>query len=129
MRVPDRPEGVLLVRDVLDRQLVDRNLERIGKVDGLVLEVRPGEPPRVVYLEVGTSTLARRINRRLGAWVAARLRKRSRHGREATRVAWSLVRGIDTEVHVDVSASESPTFAVERWLGEHIVRRIPGAQR
>ncbi|MBD1845553.1 hypothetical protein H6F89_19485 [Cyanobacteria bacterium FACHB-63] len=42
-----------LVRDVLDNQIVDRNQTKMGKVDGIVFELRDGQPPRLLYLESG----------------------------------------------------------------------------
>ena len=36
-----------LVRDVLDKQLVDRSSDRLGKVDGLVVSFAAGEQARV----------------------------------------------------------------------------------
>ena len=50
-----------LVRDVLDKQLVDRHGTKMGRVDGIVVELRPGRPPEVIALETGPLTLARRI--------------------------------------------------------------------
>src|SRR5437762_7806215 len=58
-----------LVRDLLDAQLVDRQDRQIGRVDGVLLEVRDGEPPRVAAMEVGAITLARRLHPALGRWL------------------------------------------------------------
>jgi hypothetical protein len=33
-----------VIRDVLDNQIVDRNQRKMGKVDGIVIECRDGEP-------------------------------------------------------------------------------------
>ena len=58
------------VRDVLDKQLRGRHRQRLGRVDGLVVELRDDEPPRLAYLELGAVTLARRLHPRLAGWVA-----------------------------------------------------------
>ena len=50
-----------LVHDVLDRVVVDRNEKHLGRVDGLVLELRDGAPPRVAYVEIGAETASRRV--------------------------------------------------------------------
>lgn len=42
-----------VIRDVLDNQLVDSNQRKIGKVDGIVVELREEKPPRLAYIEVG----------------------------------------------------------------------------
>ena len=34
-----------LARDLLDVQLIDPRQRPIGRVDGILLEVRPGQPP------------------------------------------------------------------------------------
>ena len=36
-----------LVRDLLDKRVVDRDGVPVGRVDGLLMEVREGEPPRM----------------------------------------------------------------------------------
>ena len=41
-----------LIRDVLDTQVTDREETKMGRVDGLVLELREGQPPRVVSIEM-----------------------------------------------------------------------------
>ena len=38
----------------------------MGKVDGIVLELDDGQPPRLAYIETGATTLARRLHPRLG---------------------------------------------------------------
>ena len=118
---------MLLIRDVLDTQMVDRDKHRIGKVDGLVLELREGSPPRVVYIEAGATTLARRLSRRLGR-LAGRLARRwgGAHA-QPCRLSWTLVREIGIEVTVDVSREETRLNAVEEWLRVHVVERIPGS--
>ena len=46
-----------LVRDILDAQLVDAHGHNIGRVDGILLELRAGRPPRVAAMELGMVTL------------------------------------------------------------------------
>jgi hypothetical protein len=60
-----------LVRDVLDAQVVDRNGRKMGRVDGIILDVEPAMPPRVAAIEIGPSVLGHRINPTLGRCVAA----------------------------------------------------------
>jgi len=60
-----------LVRDVLDKRVVDRNGREMGRVDRIVLELRDGQPPRVAAFEIGPSALATRVHPRLGRWVEA----------------------------------------------------------
>ena len=57
-----------LVGEVLDQQLRDFIGRPMGNVDGLVLELREGEPPRVSHVEAGGVTLARRLHNPLGGY-------------------------------------------------------------
>lgn len=117
-----------LVRDLLDNQLRDAGGQNAGRVDGIVLELREGEPPRVGYAEVGPITLARRLNHRLGDWVA-RLDRRLGEDRGAPfRVPISRISGFGTDLRLDLHADGTPIFAVERWLRTHVVRHIPGSE-
>jgi hypothetical protein len=115
-----------LVRDVLDTQLIDRHGRQMGKVDGIVLEVADGEPPRVAFLATGTQTLWRRVHPRLARW-ARRIERLWTRGPDECRIAWSAVRDVGIDVEVDVDAEETPAFALERRVREKIVRRIPGS--
>ena len=118
-------KGVALVHDVLDAQLVDRTQRKMGRADGLVLELRDGEPPRVAALLVGGSVLAERI----GRWMVALTRGVSRLLRiepAVTRIAFERVRVIGSCVELDLDAHSTNTLRTELWLDDHIVCRIPG---
>jgi sporulation protein YlmC with PRC-barrel domain len=113
--------------DVLDQQVIDREGKLMGKVDGIVLELRDGKPPRVARLVIGGGTAARRVNARFGAWL---LRWRQRWGPENDRpleVPWSKVLKIGVDVKVDIDCEETSAFAWEHWVRDHIIGRIPGA--
>lgn len=114
-----------LVRDVLDKQLVDRDGIPCGKIDGVVLDASGAGPPRVAFLESGPVTLARR----LGAWparVMARLaRLGPRHG-DPYLIPWRRVTTIGREVKLDLDAERSQLLAGERWLRHHLVKRLGG---
>ncbi len=81
-------DKVHLIRDVLDNQLRDREECPMGKVDGIVLVLREGKPPRLAYLEVGTSTLAHRLSTRLGKFAERMGRKWGVRGGEPYRIPW-----------------------------------------
>ncbi len=119
----------MIIRDVLDNQLVDRHGVKIGKVDGIIVEWEEGKPPRLAYLEQGAPTLARRLHPRLADWVVALGRKWGlRHG-ESYRIPWTkvLTIGIDVKVDLDVNVESTPVLAWETWLRERVVKRIPGS--
>ncbi|MES0066159.1 hypothetical protein NKJ73_10060 [Mesorhizobium sp. M0074] len=117
-----------LLRDILDKQVVDREQVKIGKVDGLVAELRPGEPPKIVAVELGSITLGRRLGERPGRWmarVAARLGGK-RHA-EPHRIAWNKVRDIGVNIEFDIDVRETAIFDWQDWLRDHVIGRIPGA--
>ena len=112
-----------LVRDVLDKQLLDRESRPFGKVDGIVLELRGEQPPRVAALEVGAATRLAR----LPGWLARWIRPFARRAR-ATRIPKDAVMAVAKDVRVDIDATATPAWTVERWLVERVVARRPGGR-
>lgn len=116
-----------LVRDCLDKQLEDRHHRRMGRVDGIILEVEPGKPPRVAYIQLGAKTMMNRLSRRLGN-ATARLMKAIGISPDPYRIAWGKLHiGLNT-VRADLEAEKTPALEEELWLCEKI-KRIPGAAR
>lgn len=116
---------VCLVRDILDNQLLDVENQKAGKIDGIVLEMRPGEPTRVHYIEVGPITLLRRLNRRLGDWYAG-IDAHFGEGRGVPiRIPISRVILDSPSLRMDLAVDKLPVMAFERWLSKHIVSKIP----
>jgi len=118
-----------LVRDVLDKQIVDRHSDRMGKVDGVVIRLEAGRAPRVVALDVGPVTLARRLSERFAAWLGRRLERLlgAHAGKGSTRLEVGLVRAIDVEVQLDVDADDTGTRSVEHWVRTHVIAHVPGS--
>jgi hypothetical protein len=117
-----------LVRDILDKQVVDRGQVKIGKVDGIVAELRDGRPPKIVAVELGSVALARRLGRRPGAWMS-QLATRLGGPRHAAphRITWHKVRDIGVDIEFDIDVRETAIFDWQDWLRDHVVGRIPGA--
>ena len=117
--------AVELVHDVLDMQLVDRDGEKMGRVDGLTLELREGEPARVAEILVGGSVLADRVGGpvplllRLLSWMTGVKTL-------VTRFPVDVVIEIADVVKLDVDAHETTTMRAEHLL-DRIVCMIPGA--
>lgn len=126
----DRNPGALpLVRDVLDKQILDPDGCKVGKVDGILLQLRGNRPPRVVAMEVSQSTAWRRVHRRLGDF-ADWLRARFEPGQDQPpRILFDhFVRG-GIDVHIDVPWKKTRARVWEDWLEERIIARIPGGRR
>src|SRR6476659_8288976 len=93
-----------LGREVLDQQAIDAHGVAMGKVDGVILELREGEPARVAGLVIGGTTLLWRIHAGLARWAERRL------GGEGhiTRIHWQRVLKVGVDVKGDVEAEASP---------------------
>ena len=119
--------AVHLAHDVLDAQLVDRVQEKIGRVDGLLLEIEAGRPPRVATIVIGGAARAERV----GRWfVAIRRAWRAMFGQReehVSRIPFDKVRRIGDTIELDVEERSLDSEHLERWLKEHVVCRIPGA--
>jgi len=115
-----------LIRDCLDKQIEDRGKRRMGRVDGILLELETGRPPRVAYVELGVTTLMNRLSKRLGR-VVARFLNRFEESPDPYRIAWSKIKvGLNT-VRADVEAEKTPALEWELWLRKKVIGRIPGA--
>ena len=118
---------VHVVRDILDKQLLDRDECQLGRVDGIVVELTDGQPPRIERIELGFVVLARRISRGFERF-AERWHKRLDVRRSARyQIPWSSV--LEVKMHhlkVDVTAEDSVAFDWERWVRRHIMDHIPG---
>ena len=117
----------LLVRELLDNQLVDANKRNLGKIDGIALHVAHGKQPRVTHLESGALILARRLGPRWGRFAAFMTRHFGVRTDPVFRVPWSKVTKTGIDIHVDVDGVKSDAFAWEHWLDEHLIRRLPFA--
>lgn len=123
-----RPDVLPLVRDVLDKQVLDPEGCKIGKVDGIVLQLRAHRPPRVISMEISQSAAWRRVHRRLGDF-ADWLRAHFEPGQDRPpRILFEhfLRGGID--VIVDIPWKRTRALVWEDWLQDRIVRHIPGGR-
>ena len=115
-----------LIRDLLDKKVVDRHGREIGRVDSVVLDMRPNGPPRVVAIEVGPAILAYRVWPLLGRWVEALEHAFGVDEGRPFRIPMTRVIDVLDHVKVDFAFGETPAATVEtrlrQWLGV-----IPGS--
>ena len=116
---------MLIARDLLDSKLRDAFRREIGRVDGIVLEVEPGAPPRVAWLEAGGPVAWRRAWRVLARLDGALRRRWGARSTEPARIPWKAVASAEDGFRVTVDADRTPAMAWELWLREHVVHRIP----
>ena len=115
-----------LVRDVLDKRLVDREDCEMGRVDGLVMELGEHSQPRITHIEIGGKTLWTRLHPGI-AKLAATLARRWGPKRAApVRIPWLHVVTVGKEIKLDVEARETGAIDWEIWIARHIIERIPG---
>src|SRR5689334_19596185 len=96
-----------LIRDVLDKQLLDRRKTKFGKVDGLVVQWDHGHQPEVVAMAIGGHVLARRVGHwaeRLYVWCAAVIKAGPSAGEKS--IPWSKVRDLGVDIEVDIDAQQ-----------------------
>jgi hypothetical protein len=115
-----------LVRDVLDKAVVDRQERELGRVDGIVLSILPGEPPRVAAIEIGPAVLAWRVRPFLGRAVAALEFLFAVDKGRPERIEFGGVLDVSDAIKVDREWPDTSATLVERRL-RRWVGRIPGA--
>ncbi|HZE09942.1 MAG TPA: hypothetical protein VE110_14425 [Gemmatimonadaceae bacterium] len=116
-----------LVRDVLDKKLLDKDDEEMGRVDGLVMHVGERSQPRITHIEIGGSTLGARLHpfferlaRRIGAAIGPKRR-------EPVRIPWSRVLTAGKNIKLDVEAKDTGAVDWELWIAHHVIEHIPGS--
>ncbi len=116
------------VFDLLDRQIIDRDGEQIGKVDDLLLEEAPGGRLRVGALLVGPQAYGHRLGGHIGRWIVDASRRLA--GEEGPlEIPVSAIEEISDSVRLRVGVSElDRARRVEHWLERHVVGRLPGSR-
>ena len=114
-----------LVRDLLDNQVNDARDRKMGKVDGIILVLRQGKPPKVAAIELGMSTLLCRISDRLGLFAARLERRWGITDGEPVRIPVRKIERIGIDVRVNVDADRTTVYDWERWIRRVIIEKIP----
>ena len=110
-----------LVRDVLDKRVVDRNGRDMGRVDRVVLQVHAGQPPRVIGIEIGLPALAHRLGRVAGCLADALVCAFGVSEGRPVRLRVAEILDVDNDVRVSVAVGKTAAAAIEhrlrRWIG------------
>ncbi len=117
-----------IVRDVLDKKIIDVDGCEVGRVDGIALEFPEGGQPRLVRLEIGGEILAERVAHwliRPVRWIAERFGPRRA---AIVSIKWKSVSRMGRDLHVDIHADDTEALAWEHWLAEKLIGRIPGGK-
>src|SRR4051794_16919922 len=109
------PRTIHLARDLLDKQLLDRNGYHMGRCDGIeiVIDDAGKSQPRIAIIESGGAVMARRVHPTFERWFRALARRWGlRRGRPA-RVPWTKVKSVGINIKLEVDRERLPTFAPE----------------
>jgi hypothetical protein len=115
-----------LVRDVLDKKLMDREDCPMGRVDGLVMQFGERSQPRITHIEIGGKTLWTRLHPAFGRLAVKLARSLGPKRRGPVRIPWSRVVTTGKDIRLDVEAKETGAIDWEIWVARHIIERIPG---
>ena len=116
-----------VVRDLLDKLVLDRNGREMGRVDGIVLDWRPNGAPRLAAILIGPSVLGFRLHRIIGRSVAAiELALGIDRGRPV-RIDFGDVTEIGDDIKVDLAVTDTSTGTLEQRLRAWLIK-IPGAR-
>src|SRR3954454_21761280 len=105
-----------LVRDMLDKKVMDRNGREMGRVDSIILRVEAAEPPSVLAFELGPAVLAARVTPLFGRWVAALEHGFGVNEGRPVRIAVADILHVHTHVKVDAAFGETPAATIEQRL-------------
>jgi sporulation protein YlmC with PRC-barrel domain len=112
---------------LLDRQIVDRYGQEVGKVDDVELTVPESGPPYLSALLVGPQALGPRIGGRLGRAITAGARRLRLAPGGPLRIPYDLVASAEVVVTLTVSRDLLAEPELEHWLRNHLIARIPGS--
>jgi hypothetical protein len=117
-------EQRLVMRDIMDGELVTSDGRHIGRVDDIAAEWREDGRLRLVELLTGPQALAGRVASRLRPISARLLRNRFEH---AIPIDEALEFGPDVKLRQPASAYD--TGRSDEWIASRILRFIPGSGR
>ena len=114
-----------VVRDVLDKSVVDRNGHEMGRVDGVLLEQTAGEQPRLDAILIGPAALGSRLHARLGMLVSALERRFGIVRDQPVQIDFADIAKIDRRIHLRLTIGETAVGAFEQKLRVWLMK-LPG---
>ncbi|HZB95151.1 MAG TPA: hypothetical protein VE268_04245 [Herpetosiphonaceae bacterium] len=122
-----------LGKHVVDKELLDKEGWRAGKVDDLVIEIpdpsRDGSSlPEVVAIMTGPLALSRNLPRPV-YWLARHLyRLLGLADPRPVEIPWTKITEIDVVVHVDIQRDEVGLTAFANAVYWRFIARLPGGK-
>jgi sporulation protein YlmC with PRC-barrel domain len=108
---------------LLDRQILDIDGVPVSVVTDV--ELTGIEPGRAIAPDAAPPTIADLL---VGMELPARIFGGSPPRSRRMRIPWRLVSDVGTVLRIGVAGSRVDATWVERWVGRHIVGRIPGGR-
>jgi sporulation protein YlmC with PRC-barrel domain len=125
----EAPNPLRIDFHLLDRQIVDRDGNPVGKVDDIELTTDPHTGQvRVTALLSGQRILGDRIGGRLGRWMATSAhRLAAADHTPPLRIDITVVHEIGSAITLSIRRELLAAPPLETWLTDHLITRIPGA--
>jgi sporulation protein YlmC with PRC-barrel domain len=119
---------VLIGFDLMDRQILDRDGQPVGKVDDVELTVDANGRLHLTALLVGQEALGTRIGGDLGRWMAGvAMRLRGPHAAAPIRIPYEVVADVGAAITLSLRRELLTEPPLESWLRDNLIGRIPGA--
>ena len=116
-----------VVRDVLDKSVVDRNGREMGRVDGILADYQPNQPVRLAAIVIGPAALGDRLHPSIGRLVR-RIEKRLALGQNRpAQIEFADIDHIETKIRVRLTISDTAVAAIEQRLRAWVLK-LPGAR-
>jgi sporulation protein YlmC with PRC-barrel domain len=122
---------MFLAREVLDKEILDCNGFKGGKVDDLVVEMREGEAPVVKAIVTQQGALACHLGvtvARIDAWLREKVLGFGTDVKPV-EIGWEHITRIDVTVHIDLDRTQANLMNSENAVWERWIRHLPFAQR
>ena len=116
-----------VVRDVLDKGVIDRNGREMGRVDGILLDVEPDQPARLAAIVIGPAALADRLQPSLGRFVRRMEQWCGLDRNRPTQIDFTEIDRLAPKVQVRLAIGETTVDAIEQRLRAWVLR-LPGAR-
>lgn len=113
---------------LLDRRVVDADGEPLGRVDDLAFERDGDRPPCLASILMGPEALGARLGGVFGGVVSGAGRLRPDRA-TAPEVPVADLDTVDIQVRLDAHRHDLPFPRSEGWVRDHVIGRIPGAER
>src|SRR4051812_23393762 len=105
--------NIHLVRDCLDKQVIDSARRKIGRVDGIVIDPTGPGRPRLIEIEIGASTLARRLPWPFSNWFSKIIRRLSGSPELVATVPWKKIEISRNDVNAAIDGDKTAARQLE----------------